>query len=266
MPTRSFEEIFERHRGPYTLCAGGFKNAKGDYCSRWLKRKGGKLAWADPGDDNGALEKIDSEDVVGECLGYLGDPQEPIGCITVYSVPEQSFVTTFRREDVSYDQAAARAAFEAKQMQTRETQDVVPVVPRKQRLEVQVAAPPSRQVLEPGEQSDAGPASAGAEGVAGGVLPRDGSRPAPLARRARPDAGQVSARGSAYVVVEGAEPAKKLAANAGRIWEAFKARGKATVAEVASDCADINVGDVKALVASYATRFKADGLLTKEEK
>lgn len=47
--------------------------------------------------------------------------------------------------------------------------------------------------------------------------------------------------------------------------KAFKARGRATVAEIAADCADLNVGDVKALVASYATRFKTDGLLTKED-
>lgn len=105
MPTRSFQEIFDRHRGPYCLLGGGpGKGPKDKPTSAWLKSAGPRFhdVWTnEPRDDkdrplshltfsgDGALERA---------LVALKD--NAFDSVSIWSDTEQQFVTTVTRRDL----------------------------------------------------------------------------------------------------------------------------------------------------------------------
>ena len=80
MPTRSFAEIFRRHRGPYSLIV-------------WRTFKQG---------DKVTITKKELErsaDPEADAKMFLTDPRDCVTSVDVWSEKEEQFVTTVRRED-----------------------------------------------------------------------------------------------------------------------------------------------------------------------
>jgi hypothetical protein len=151
--TRSFQEIIDRHRGPYLLCAG-MRNKKGEPVSAWLKTAGPRCPQVWTNEDRDDKERdlvhvvVDDEDVVAECLGFLRDPLEGIENVCIFSKHEQQFVTTFRREDVNYkenlDGAAVPEVREADAVRAGGVEPLAPVPPVRVHRVPQPGAPSPR--------------------------------------------------------------------------------------------------------------------------
>jgi hypothetical protein len=244
MPTTDYMAIFGRHRGPYTLCVlrPGGKSGRTQFLS-------GRI--------------IKGEDVIAESLALIRDPRDGITNVSVWSETEQQFVTTFRREDANYEANLSRAARAGRynaEPRIEDDRDPAPADdgPRDQDP-VAVDAGDERGGAavprEPPAHGGGRRASVPGPAVAAAVVDLLNNKPA--ARRA----------GTVYAVVDGADPGK-LGTSAQRIWESFKRKGRATVDDVAAEVDDLATGKTspKALVASYATKFKAAGWLAKEER
>lgn len=226
-----YAQILERHRGPFLFCilrAAATKKNAGAVESEWLKTP------------------TEKEDVVEEALALLEDPRDGIVNVGLWSEGEQAFVTTFRREDASY--------IREQEARTGRVPDL---------------GNPLHVAPDAGGGAVVPPASDGdgrgdLPGGPGDADEGDAPDPQDAGRGHAPAAAKPAARGSSYRVAAGAkDPAVRE--NAMAIWRAFKARGRATVAEVVEDVRPaVAVDDLKALVASYATKFKAAGLLVKE--
>lgn len=239
MPTRSFQEILDRHRGPYSLMV-------------WRTEGAGKALRITK-----QIEK--TADPEQDAMMYLGDPRDFVTSVDLWSEGEGAFVTTFTKGDASFDAAAARAAYDAGDKASR-------LPPRRQEETCPTTTDESAKASPPSSSSKAirPPASRSATPTTT-TSPKAVQTPgASSASTASPKpATSGSSRGGKYVFVKDSEA--KLGTTPALVLETFKRLGAATVAEVAAAIeSSLTTDDPKGLVASHATRLKAAGLLEKE--
>jgi hypothetical protein len=236
--------ILRRHRGPYLLL-GGFRGPGGEPRTAWLKRRGRKIEWTnDRGTESAPVDHVkhDSDDVVGECYGYLREAGGPES-IQVYSASEDAYPgINISREDACDGEATTP--------------------PR-----------PSGSSMTPSGPATATSGTASGSAATSSATPRTTTRTssasaAPSSRPAgrtpaAPTPAASSTRGGRYTFLKDADA--RLGTTPALVLATFKALGAATVAEVAAAIeSSLTTADAKGLVASHATRLKAAGLLGKE--
>ncbi len=93
----NYDSIFDRHPGPYLLCAT-FIGKKGRIISKWLKKadSSGHIEWTN---DAGTHLDHDRDDVVEECRGWIQATVEPAIAVGVFSSREQQFCLVLHRRD-----------------------------------------------------------------------------------------------------------------------------------------------------------------------
>lgn len=230
MPTRSYQEILDRHRGPYSLMI-------------WRTEGAGKSLRITKQIEKTADPEMDA-------MMYLGDPRDSVTSIDLWSDGEGAFVTTFTKGDANFDAVAARAAYDAGDKASR--------LPPRRKEE------PCQDTDESEKASPTTSASPGSRPEASGsATPRTTMKRAAAPTTSASSTPGTTARGGKYRYLKDAEA--KLGTTPALVLATFKRLGAATVAEVAAAIeSSLTTDDPKALVASHATRLKAAGLLEKE--
>lgn len=204
----------------------GMRNKKGEQTSAWLKTAGPRCPQVWTNDDKDDKDR-DLHHVLVEDEDVVAE------CLGYLRNPLEGVenICVFSKSEQQFV-----TTFDRRDVNFKEADDAVPEVPHEDEVPAGGEQPRPR-VPEPGVRQP---------------------------RVAQPGGG----RGSRYKTT--AKEPLNLVANPSTIWEAFKElttkQGGATVAEVAAMVEGKLAGDpnTKDLVASYASRFKAMGLLEKE--